>query len=764
MLPLLQRSTLIKNTKKINSSFNIYRTQLFSKKFQIIKFCSLNLNHYRYMSLSINKRQHISNNNIHTRNNTNLTQSNIKMPIVAEEESIPLIVSIDVGTTSSRVILFNKLGQEVSKHQIEYSTSASEQNYTPAGRRRHSEELKANTLDEVKLTTNNNINIKEEEEEIEKNEKHSPIFSSVGFKIEESPYLTIEDLVKNHTVGPTLRFPKPGWVECNPTSILINVLECLGAVLQSLHNTNESRIRHDLKPYRIHCIGIANMRETTIVWSKKTGLPIVDYGIVWNDTRNASIVNRKKETTDPTLQNKLTEKTGLPLYSTYFSCSKLRWFLDNVPEVKHSYLNSDLMFGTVDTWLIYHLTSTNNFVSDVTNASRTGFMNLDTLNYDPELLKYWDIDPTKVSLPKIVSSAEYYGDFNVPKFCEAILPPTIKQLLSNFASLKVPINGCLGDQSASLVGQMAYKRGAAKCTYGTGCFLLYNTGTEKLISRHGTLTTLGFWFPYLENEFNINKPHFALEGSVAVAGSVVQWLRDNLRLVARAEDVGPLASLVPDSGGVVFVPAFSGLFAPYWDPDCRATIMGISQFTTASHIARAAVEGVCFQARAILKAMSSDAYSESRPNTHDGKIPKDIDLLEDVDTCTYEKSVFSTLSVDGGMSRSDEVMQIQADILGPCIKVRRSPIAESTALGAAIAANMGFKEENERPMWKNLHDCKKWVFFNGVDKSETIPREQHPNLKVFTSRSKDTIRRKHWKLWETAVARSTGWLKAVEDA
>lgn len=745
MLYSLNKKFLIKNLYPL-TKFAIYNNCFHPKLISSSNFHSI-----RFMSNSI-KRQHIS-----TQTNKN---KYINMPITTkEEETIPLIVSIDVGTTSSRVILFNKLGQEVCKHQIEYSTSASEQDYTPAGRRRHSEELNATTLKEANTNGTKQIyNNSNNEKDIT-----GPIFSSVGFKIEESPYLTIEDLVENHTVGPTLRFPKPGWVECNPTSILINVLECLGAVLQVLHITNESRIRHDLKPYKIHCIGIANMRETTIVWSKKTGLPIVDYGIVWNDTRNTSIVNEKKKTTSSTLQKILTEKTGLPLYSTYFSCSKLRWFLDNVPEVSEAYMNNDLMFGTVDTWLIYHLTKQNNFVSDVTNASRTGFMNLNTLDYDPELLEYWGIDPKKISIPKIVSSAEYYGDFNIPKFCEKILPPPIRQLLLNFVDQKIPINGCLGDQSASLVGQMAYKRGAAKCTYGTGCFLLYNTGTEKLISKHGTLTTLGFWFPYLEDDFNINKPHFALEGSVAVAGSVVQWLRDNLRLVARAEDVGPLASLVPDSGGVVFVPAFSGLFAPYWDPDCRATIMGISQFTTASHIARAAVEGVCFQARAILKAMSSDAYSESRPNTHDGKDIEDIDLLEDVDACTYEKSVFSTLSVDGGMSRSDEVMQIQADILGPCIKVRRSPIAESTALGAAIAANMGFKDIEDRPMWKNLQDCKKWVFFNGVDKSDTIPREQHPNLKIFTSQSKDTIRRKHWKLWETAVSRSTGWLKDVEN-
>lgn len=658
---------------------------------------------------------------------------------------VPLIASIDVGTTSSRVILFNRQGQEVAKHQIEYSTSASTQRYTPAGKRRRFSSLSSDgdgDGDEEgplrKLSKKNECKLK-------------PIYSSVGMKIEENEYLQIEDL-KAANKGPTLRFPRPGWVECDPISILENVVKCLGATLSTLNSINESRELQHLPPYKVSSIGIANMRETTIVWSKETGKPVVDYGIVWNDTRNADIVAIKKENTTKEQQERITGKTGLPLYSTYFSCSKLRWLLDNEPDVKRSYDNHELMFGTVDTWLIFNLTECHNFVSDVTNASRTGFMNLNTLDYDDELLEYWGIDRNYIHLPNIVSSAELYGNFIVPTILHDEIQPRTLDVLNQFAAQNIPIQGCLGDQSASLVGQMAYKTGAAKCTYGTGCFLLYNTGTQKLISNHGALTTIGFWFPNLSDEADMNKPHFALEGSVAVAGAVVQWLRDNLRLFPKAEDVGPLASRVKDSGGVVFVPAFSGLFAPYWDPDARATIMGISQYTTASHIARAAVEGVCFQARAILKAMSSDAHRN---------LDENIDLLEEPDTCQYEKSLFSTLSVDGGMSRSDEVMQIQSDILGPCIKVRRSPVLESTALGAAIAANMGVKNECERPLWKNIKDAKKWVFFSGYEKNEEIPTEQHPNLKVFTSQSEDSERRRHWKLWEASISRSKGWLKDV---
>ncbi|CCK72371.1 glycerol kinase KNAG_0J02920 [Huiozyma naganishii CBS 8797] len=666
------------------------------------------------------------------------------MPVsadVSQNGHVPLIVSIDVGTTSSRVLLFNKFGKEVTRHQIEYSTSASSQKYTPAGARRKSLNdylARAQAGDHTPKT----------------------IYSSVGMMIEENDNLEIEDLNEKLTEkrGPTLRYPKPGWIECNPTTLLINVLQCLALSLNSLNRVNTLRMADSKLPYKVKCIGITNMRETTIVWSKRTGMPVIDYGIVWNDTRNGEIIRQRERDTPAEQVLELQNKTGLPLFSTYFSCSKLRWLLDNEPKVREHYESGDLMFGTVDTWLLYHLTSTNEFVSDVTNASRTGFMDLEAMKYDDMLLNYWGIDRQKINLPTIKSSAEFYGTFRAPEPLRNEFPPNLWDVLLKFQRGDIPIQGCLGDQSASLVGQMAYTKGSAKCTYGTGCFLLYNTGTQKLISKHGALTTIGFWFPYLTEGDDWNQPHFALEGSVAVAGSVVQWLRDNLRLINRAQDVGPLANEVPDSGGVVFVPAFSGLFAPYWDGSARATIMGISQFTTASHIARAAVEGVCFQARAILKAMSSDAY--------DGDISDDIDLLESGighdHTCAYEKSLLSTLSVDGGMSRSDEVMQIQADILGPCIKIRRSPVLESTALGAAIAANMAYKTPEERVLWKDLKDAKKWIFYRGHDKNEEISQDQHPNLKVFRSQSEDEERRKHWKMWEAAIARSRGWLRDAE--
>ncbi|AAS51159.2 ACL069Cp [Eremothecium gossypii ATCC 10895] len=638
---------------------------------------------------------------------------------VVPKGEIPLIAAIDVGTTSTRAILFNKQGQEVSKYQIEYSTTAAKD--------------------------------KEASSPGSAGSGKGIIFSAEGIAIEANEYVEIEELEHQDA---TLRFPHPGWVECKPMNILANVVQCFAATLISINKVNDERVENNLPPYVIKCIGVTNMRETTIVWSKKTGLPVVDYGIVWNDTRTMDIVNTKKSETPPEEQERLRAKTGLPPYSTYFSCSKLRWFLDNVPEVLEAYESGDLMFGTVDTWLIYHLTGNHAFVSDVTNASRTGFMNLDTLDYDDELLEYWGIDRSKLNMPKIVPSAQYYGDFCVPAVTKKKLTEAAWDVLTSFSQSGIPIQGCLGDQSSSLVGQMAFKAGSAKCTYGTGCFLLYNTGTKKLLSQHGALTTFGFWFPELEGS-EASKPHFVLEGSVAVAGSVVQWLRDNLRLFPRAEDVGPLASRVPDCGGVVFVPAFSGLFAPYWDAAARGTILGMSQFTTASHIARAAIEGVCFQARAILKAMSSDAFGEGA---------KDHDFLEEiVDTGTYEHSPLSVLAVDGGMSKSDEVMQIQADILGPCVKVRRSPTAESTALGAAIAACMAYKDPNER-VWKDLNDAKKWIFYGGLEKEEALrtPDNVSSKLKIFASQSVDTVRRKNWKRWEAAIERTKGWLHDAE--
>lgn len=595
-----------------------------------------------------------------------------------------LVASIDIGTTSSRAILFNRKGEEIAKHQIEYSTTA---NTTADG--------------------------------------ETKIFSAEGITITATENLEIED--DKDSKGPTLRFPNPGWVEVKPAHVLANGIQCLAACIISLDNINEAREAKGEKPYSIKSIGVANMRETTIVWDKTTGRSL-NYGIVWNDTRTAEIVNKKKATVPAEKLEELRHKNGVPM-STYFSASKLRWLIDNDEEVKATYEKGELMFGTIDTWLIYHMTKQNAFVSDVTNAARTMFMNISTFEYDDELLAFWDIDRKKVALPKIVSSSEHYGDFKTPELGPLGYPGALSEAArEKLSSIEgIPLCGCLGDQSASLVGQLALKQGAAKCTYGTGCFLLYNTGKKTLISKAGALTTVGFWFPALAEKEN--HPHYALEGSIAVAGSVVQWLRDNLKLINQAQDIGPLANQVENSGGVVFVPAFSGLFAPYWDSEARGTILGLTQYTTASHIARAALEGVCYQARAILKAMASDAGAQG-------------DFLEQ-SVGTYEKAPLSLLAVDGGMSKSDEVMQIQADILGPCVTVRRSPNAEATALGAAIAAGLAEKEASNR-LWDDLDDV-----------VASIGGESQGD---FVSQSDQTIRRSHWTLWERAVERAKGWI------
>lgn len=603
------------------------------------------------------------------------------------DKSTQLVASIDIGTTSSRAILFNRKGEEVAKHQIEYSTTA---NTTEDGK------TKIYTAEGVTITASDDVEIENEET----------------------------------TGGPTLRFPHPGWVEVKPAHVLANGVQCLAACIVTLEKLNKERAAKNQSLYRVTNIGIANMRETTILWSKKTGKSL-NYGIVWNDTRTADIVNKLKSSVDAEKLEKLRQRSGLPI-STYFSAAKIRWLLDNDDEIKSLYDKGDeLMFGTIDTWLIYNLTKEQTYVSDVTNASRTMFMNIETFKYDDELFELWNIDPKKITFPKIVSSSEFYGSFKVPDLAKLGYPGALSDIAIEKLNLikDIPISGCLGDQSASLVGQLALRQGAAKCTYGTGCFLLYNTGKKHLISKHGALTTVGFWFPSLTEHENF--PHYALEGSIAVAGSVVQWLRDNLRLIAKAQDIGPLASLVPNSGGVVFVPAFSGLFAPYWDSEARGTILGLTQYTSASHIARAALEGVCYQARAILKAMASDAGANE-------------DFLDQA-VGTYEHTPLSLLAVDGGMSQSDEVMQIQADILGPCVTVRRSPNSEATALGAAIAAGVSNPDPNKR-LWTDLSDV-----------VESIGGESEED---FHSESDDKERRSSWQLWERAVERARGWISS----
>lgn len=618
----------------------------------------------------------------------------------------PLIATIDIGTTSARAILFNNQGEEIAKHQIEYSTSASEapeeSSNTDQFRRRSS------------LLRHN-----------------QPIFTSEGIAISISDDIEIEN--NKASVGPTLRFPQPGWVECMPVHILANAVQCLTACLITLRKINQNP---DLKTkYKVKCIGIANMRETTVVWSRKTGKPFSN-GIVWTDTRTAEIVQHLEKLIDDDKKAELRQKTGLPL-STYFSAAKLRWLLDNDDVIKEEYEKGDgnLMFGTVDTWLIYHLTKEKSFLTDITNASRTYFMDIETGDYDEELLEFWGVDPLKIKLPKIVSSSEVYGSFASPNLSNLgfhnKITPEAYEILKTITG--VPICGCLGDQSASLVGQMAFKSGSAKCTYGTGAFLLYNTGTQKLISDHGALTTIGYWFPNLPDAGD-SKPHYALEGSIAVAGSIIQWLRDNLKLIENAQDIGPLASQVANSGGVVFIPAFSGLYAPYWNGGARGTVFGMTQYTSSSHIARAALEGVCFQVRAILRAMASDAGADG-------------DFLETALTSQNEAKPLSSLAVDGGMSKADEVLQIQADILGPCVKVKRALISECTALGAAIAAGLGLPDENDR-IWKDLDDVVEHVTGNSNDE-----------LNIFTAKLPDEDRRRFWRRWEKAVDRAKDWLE-----
>lgn len=616
--------------------------------------------------------------------------------------AVPVVATIDIGTTSARCILFAKDGTEVAKHQIEYSTSASE--------------APAESLNTAQFRRRSSLA-----------RQNEPIFTAEGIAILISDHVEIENNAAS--VGPTLRFPQPGWVECMPVHILANAVQCLVACLITLRKINQNP---DLKiKYRVKCVGIANMRETTIVWHRKTGKPLSN-GITWTDTRTAEIVQHLENMTDPELKNEMREKTGLPL-STYFSAAKLRWLLDNDDVIREEYEKGEnLMFGTVDTWLIYHLTKEKSYVTDITNASRTSFMNLETHDYDEELLEYWDIDPERISFPKIVSSSEFYGLFVAPNLSNLGFHNKITQEAYDMLKTiyNVPICGCLGDQSASLVGQMAVKSGSAKCTYGTGCFLLYNTGVKKLISHHGTLTTLGFWFPTLSGDDG--KPHFALEGSVAVAGSIIQWLRDNLKLIESAKDIGPLASQAPNSGGVVFIPAFSGLYAPYWDRGARGTIFGMTQYTTAAHIARAALEGVCFQVRGILRAMAEDAGGAK-------------DFLEEALTSQHEDKLLSTLAVDGGMSKADEVLQIQADLLGPCVTVKRADNAECTALGAAIAAGLAFEDEDER-IWKDFDDV-----ISSLSSKESLKNE-------FAAQLPDADRRKNWKRWESAVERAKGWL------
>ena len=414
-------------------------------------------------------------------------------------------------------------------------------------------------------------------------------------------------------------FPRAGWVEHDATEIWRNVQEVIGIALSKADIT-----RHDVAG-----IGITNQRETTVVWDRKTGKPLYN-AIVWQDTRTQEIVNRLAG--DDGVE-RFKKTVGLPL-STYFAGTKIVWILENVEGARERAERGELLFGTTDTWVLWNLTGGPDggvHVTDVTNASRTLLMSLTTLDWDEEILGAFDIP--RSMLPEIRSSSEVYG-----------------QAESSSLLREVPIAGILGDQQAATFGQAAFDKGEAKNTYGTGNFLIFNTGTDIVHSQNGLLTTVGY-------KLGDAPAHYALEGSIAVTGSLIQWLRDNLGLVKSAAEVEKLASTVDDNGGAYFVPAFSGLYAPYWRSDARGALVGLTRFVNKGHIARAALEATAFQTREVLDAVNADAG---------------VPLAE--------------LKVDGGMVANGLLMQFQADILG--VPVVRPVVTETTALGAAYAAGL----------------------------------------------------------------------------
>jgi glycerol kinase len=461
-------------------------------------------------------------------------------------------------------------------------------------------------------------------------------------------------------------YPQPGWVEHDAEQIWQRTVEVITTAMQQA----------DLRPKDLAAIGITNQRETTVVWNRKTGKPVAN-AIVWQDTRGADYVD---ELSRDGGQQRFRGKTGLPL-ATYFSGLKIRWLLENVSGVREQAAAGDALFGTIDSFLVWHLTGGSErgvHVTDVTNASRTQLMNLQSLAWDPELLEVFGIPAAM--LPRICSSSEVH--------CGALLSPV----------KGVPIAGILGDQQAALVGQTCFQPGEAKNTYGTGCFLLMNTGAAPVESHYGLLTTVAY-------KFGTQPATYALEGSVAITGALVQWLRDNLGLIETSADIESLARTERDNGGVYFVPAFSGLYAPYWKNNARGVIVGLTRYANKGHLARAALEATAFQTREVVEAMEKDSGIE-----------------------------LAALRVDGGMVGNDLLMQFQADQLNR--RVVRPRVMETTALGVAYAAGLavGF--------FKDIEELRaRWA----VDQTWTPAIEEGKRDEMY-------------RLWKKAVTRSFDWV------
>jgi glycerol kinase len=455
-------------------------------------------------------------------------------------------------------------------------------------------------------------------------------------------------------------FPRPGWVEHDPQEIWSNVLEVVTEALATA----------ELEPSDLSALGIANQRETAVLWDRRTGTPVHN-AINWEDTRTDQLC---RELSRDGGQERFREKTGLPI-ATYFSGPKVRWLLDQVPELRERAEEGDVLFGTIDSWLIWNLCGRH--VTDVTNASRTMLMDLHTRQWDDELLDALGVP--RAMLPEIRPSSEIYGEAGEPL-------------------AGVPVASLLGDQHAALVGQTCFDPGDAKCTYGTGSFFLLNTGEQPARSEAGLLTTLGY-------DLGSGKPTYALEGSIAITGALVQWFRDNIGLIGSASEIETLALTVQDNGGCYFVPAFSGLFAPHWRSDARGVIAGLTGYINKGHLARAVLEATAWQTREVVEAMRTD----------------------------YGRGL-AELRVDGGMTANNLLMQSLADVLD--VPVVRPIVAETVSLGAAYAAGLavGF--------WPDLDSLRQ----NWHRAAEWLPA-MDPEL-----------REKGYRKWKKAVALAVDWV------
>ncbi|KAF8347776.1 glycerol kinase [Amanita rubescens] len=492
-------------------------------------------------------------------------------------------------------------------------------------------------------------------------------------------------------------YPHPGWHEHDAEEIQQHADICIEEGTKSLEAAGWARDS-------VKVLGITNQRETAVVWSRKTGKPLCK-AIVWDDSRTKNTVahfeNKLKDIgiqVSPGVWKKgkdgvdaLRDITGLPI-STYFSAIKLRWMIDHYPEVAKAHESDDLLFGTVESWIAYNLlggVKKGVHISEVTNASRTLLLNAATLQWEPSLLKFFGFRPSV--LPRLVSTSEVYGH------------------IAYGALAGVPIGGLVGDQQGALVGNKCFKKGEAKCTYGTGAFLLFCTGSEIVKSKHGLLSTVAY-------QAGPNaKPVYALEGSISVAGSAIKWLRDGVKMISSAAEVNDLAAKEPNSGGLYFVTAFSGLLAPYWDPSAAGLLIGISQYTNPSHIARATLEANAFQTRAVIESMKLDSGSD-----------------------------LEHLKVDGGMTNGDLVMRILADIGG--FSVVRPEMRESTALGSAILAGSAIK-----------------LFGWDINNPDTFAEVNTKGSQEFKPDLSEAESSKRFQDWQRAVDRSKGWDEGVDE-